>query len=185
MSWRLAAAMAPALFLSACVYQVDSAIPEGQSSFDPTFVGRWVSESDTAVVSAGANGTYRIEYSDDEGATVRLEGRSGKLGQRTILEVTPVLAGDESGDWPVGKLLLVVNITGDRAMTQLINVGVMRSTVARDPAAIAHIRRGEDVILTAPSAQLIQALRAHLDRPGALDEPATWRRITGPAGAGG
>lgn len=177
MSWRFSA-LAPALLLSACVYQVDTAIPEGQSSFDPALIGKWVTESDTATISAGKDGSYRIEYTDDDGLTVRLEARGGKLGQRSILEVTPVLAGDESGDWPVGKLLLVVNVTGDRATTQLINVGAMRAAVARDAASFPHIRRGEDVILTAPTAQLNAALRSYLERPGTLDEPATWRRIS-------
>ena len=89
-----------------------------------------------------------------------------------------MLAGDESGDWPVGKILLVVNVTGDRATTQLLSASAMRAALGRNPTTFAHIRRGEDVILTAPSVQMVPALRAYLDRPGVLDEPSTWRRIT-------
>ena len=181
MTWRLAAVVMPALFLGACVYQVDSAIPEGQSSVDPALTGTWVTESDTAVISAGADGAYAIHYIDDKGERVRLEGRAGKLGARTVLEVTPLLVGDEAGDWPVARLLLVVSVSGVEAKTQLVNAAVMRAAVARDPAAFQHIRRGENVILTAPTAQLSPALRALLERPGALDDPATWRRIAPPA----
>ena len=180
MTWRIAAALASALLVSACVYQVDSAIPGGESRIDPALIGTWVTESDTAVISAGRDGVYHIEYRDDKGETVRLEGRTGKLGGRTILEVTPLLAGDEAGDWPVGRLLLVVSINGAEARTQLLNAATMRAAVGRDPAGLPHVRRGDNVILTGPSAQLIPALRAFIERPGALDDPSTWRRVAPP-----
>ena len=184
MTWRIAAAVIPALFLGACVYQVDSAIPDGQSSFDPALIGTWVAGSDTAVVSAGRDGAYDIEYTNDDGESVRLKARAGRLGQRTIIEVVPLLTGDETGDWPVGRLLLVVSVNGAEARTQLINAGAMRAAVARDPAALPHIRRGEDVILTAPTAQLVPALRAFIERPGTLDDGTTWRRVA-PRAPGG
>ena len=177
MTRRVAGALAFALLGSACVYQVDTAIPDGESRFDPALIGTWVTEADTATISAGRHGAYRIEYRDDQGDTVRLEGRLGKLGERTILEVTPLLAGDESGDWPVGRLLLVLTINGTEARTQLLNAATMRAAVARDPAGLPYIRRGDNVILTAPSAQLMPSLRAFIGRPGALDDPATWKRI--------
>lgn len=184
MTRRIAAAVIPALFLGACVYQVDSAIPEGQSSLDPALLGTWVTESDTAIVSAGRDGAYDIQYADDKGERVRLVGRAGKLGQRTIIEVAPLTAGDEPGDWPVARLLVVVSVTGAEARTQLINAPAMRAAVARDPAGLPHIRRGDDVILTAPTAQLVPSLRAFIERPGALDDAATWRRVA-PRAPGG
>ena len=177
MSRSLAAPLAAALMLGACVYTVDNAIPPGQASLDPALIGTWITGSDTAVVSAGTGGTYRIRYSGDDGQAVHFEGRAGRLGQRTILELIPLFGGDETGDWPVGKLLVVVSVSAGELTTQFPSADAVRAAIARDPVGMPHIRSGNDIILTAPTAQLVPALRAILDRPDALETPATWRRL--------
>ena len=176
MTWRIAAAVAPSLMLGACVYHLDTAIPEGQSKFESRLVGTWIAEGDTAIVTARSGSAYRIEYRNDEGDRVTFHGLLGSLGDRTVLEVVPLLAGTDSDEWPTGRLLFVVTIAADQLTTQALSVGAMRAAAAKEPAAIPHLMRGDEIILTAPGPQLITTLRAQLDRPGALDAASVWRR---------
>ena len=178
MSWKLAA-IAPAFLVNACVYQLDSAIPAGGETKEPGLAGTWVSESDTAVVVSIPQGGYRVDYRDDDGHQMLFHARTGRLDARTILEITPVFgAAVDLADWPMARMLLVVEIEANELRTRSLSPDAFRAIMSGPtPTAIPHLRSGNDIILTAPTAELVPFLRSHLQRSDALESADTWRRV--------
>ena len=177
MSIRGAMALMLTCSLAACAYHIDSAIPETAASFDSRLVGTWESESDTVVVTASEGSSYRIEWRDSDGEQVVLHGRSGRLGDRTVLEITPYLGGEHS-QWPVGRLLMVLNVTDAEVMTWMLHPDSLRAPASGGPAPISYIASGDDdIVLTAPTTQLAPALAAYIRRPGVLKTGDRWRRV--------
>jgi hypothetical protein len=163
--------------LAACTYHVDSAIPETAASFEPRLVGTWESESDTVVVTASEGSSYRIDWRDSEGGPVVFHGRTGRLGDRTVLEITPYVGGEPS-QWPVGRLLMVLTVTDAEVRTWMLHPDSLRARASGGAAPIPYIASGDDdIVLTAPTAQLAPALAAHIRRPGVLKTGDRWRRV--------
>ena len=179
MSWKIAVALVATVSLNACVYHIDSAIPDGQATLERGLVGTWVAKDDTAIVAIRPDTTYRIEYRDSDGERMTFRGRTGRLGDRVLLEIVPSIGPDDDGDsdWPIGHMPIVVTISPNELRTDEINIGAIRAAAAKDPVAIPHIRRGDDIILTAPTERLVPFLRDYVARPGTLEESGTWKRV--------
>jgi hypothetical protein len=164
--------------LGACVYQVDTAIPDSLARFEPGLVGTWVSERDTAVITSSDDLAYRIAFHGGDGDSMQFDGRSGSLGDRTVLEILPAFGDDN--DWPVGRMLLVVDVAGAEVRLRVLEADSLRAPGAGRAPAIPYVARGNDVILTAATAQLVPALREHVRRPGVLTGEQIWRRVSIP-----
>lgn len=178
-----ASAVVLALLLGACVYAIDSAIPDSMQTFEPRLVGTWTTGSDTATIARGGNSGYRIFWKNTEGDSLRMHGRLGRLGDHDVLELVPSfgLDDDGAGGWPIGRLLLVVNVGADESRAWLLEKDSLRAAAAGRSGSIPFISQDNDVvndlILTARTAELVPALREHLRRPGVLAEEQLWRRV--------
>jgi hypothetical protein len=173
--------LASSLSLGACFYTLDSALPPERITFDSTLLGTWVSsDSERAVVTSTDDERYLIDYTDNDGKGGSFFGILGTLGEATVLEVWPA-TDPELEDWPVGRMQLVLGIAPDSVVTRAFDSDSIRSALESGTLDVAHVggSEREDLILSAPTADLARALEAQLGRAGALGEPGIWRRAGG------
>lgn len=166
-------AASAAVILTACVYHIDSMVPPG-SEGPVTLAGTWTSGSERAVVNRVDQSEYRIEYTDGD-ESLSLMARWGTLEAHSVLELRP---GDglTDVDWPVARLILIVELAGDTARTRALETDSVRAAVARGDLALPYLVIDEDLILTAPGAAMLKALAAFTSRPGVLTEQQVWHR---------
>lgn len=180
---HLAAATACLLALAACVVSIDPVVPEGGSTLDERLLGTWeaVSGQDRAVVTRGPEGTYRIEYTR-EGEVTRLAARKGSLGDRGVLDVWPAPGEDElpdlySGLMVTGHLLLTVELDGAELRLAALEPKALQERLDAMTSPGLTYRRSEGrMVLQGATEELRAALGPHLSTPGALGEPALYRR---------
>lgn len=173
-------ALASSLSLGACyfTYTLDSAIPPDQVNFDSTLLGTWMGpDSLHAVLTPRDNERYLIDLTNGEGNRASFVGKLGKLGEATVLEVWPGTDPDP-GDWPVGRMQLVLEIAPDSVVMRFFDPDPIRAALRGCSLDMPYIGASgyENLILGAPTAELARALTAQLGRPGALTNPGIWRR---------
>jgi hypothetical protein len=113
---KLAGALSFAIVLTGCVLSIDPVITDSNSTFDSRLLGEWeqASGSDRAVVSAGEDNSYVIEYTSDKQAG-RFQARLGMLEDQQVLDIWPALDEEaqerpEAGLQVAGHLLLAIEI---------------------------------------------------------------------------
>lgn len=126
MLWKIPVMVVLSGLLGACVYHIDTAIPAELVEFNPALVGTWMGDDDTerVVIASGWGAGYRIEYTERNGTIDVFHGRSGRLGNRSVLEVWP--AYRDADGWPVGRLLLVIDLTGSDMVVRLLDTAALR-----------------------------------------------------------
>lgn len=178
-----ASALGVTVLLGACVYTIDSAIPDSMQTFEPRLVGTWTTGSDTATIARGQESGYRVFWKNTGGDSLRMHGRLGRLGNHDVLELVPSFGPGDDGTsgWPIGRLLLVVNVGANESRAWLLEKDSLRAVPGGRPGSMPYISHDNDVvndlILTSRTAQLVPALREHLRRPGVLAEEQLWQRV--------
>lgn len=168
--------------LSACVLSVEPVVPESAATFDARLLGAWQADdaSDRAVVSRAAGNTYAIEYTSNHHVG-RFEGRLGQLGARVVLDVWPVPRDGEIARpyddvlLPV-HFLLVLDIGADEVRTRTLDHAALLATLDAGQVGLAHGETRSKLVLHGNTEPLRAALGPYLEHPGALAEPALWRR---------
>jgi hypothetical protein len=188
---KIAAILACSVLLPGCVLSTDAVVSEADATFDPRLLGTWyeIESSDRAVVSrTGAKG-YAIEYTDRTGRVVRLEGRLGRLGTRTLLDLWITPSDTEVAEpyraWLVpGHLLIALDIGNGEIRAAALEPDSLISRLRRGEVPLAYVLDHGRVILEAPTAQLRNVLAPHVQRNGALTDPGVWRHVqTAPSDA--
>jgi hypothetical protein len=174
------------LMLCGCVVSVQPVVPAATSTFDTRLLGTW-GEADgktRVVISRGDSNTYELAYTDGDGKVGSFEARLGKVGTRTVLDVQP--APRESHPMPEaaslirGHMLYVLSIAPDSVLVSMLNRKTLREAMKSKSVALAGFDDGDQVVLTGTTAELNRAMAGYLDRPRALDEASTWRRVVRP-----
>lgn len=185
---RGAAIAALATLLTACVISIEPAIPESESVFEPALIGTWVAEDggETATISDAGDGGYLIDYVDAEGKEGQFAGRVGWLGDRLLLEVTPVLpdAGASDGYEALilpGRAQFVVAIEEGVLRAQALELDTVRELLRSDATPMPHLAdaHGSDaeIVLTGTTTELRDWLSRFLQVPEALADPGVWRQV--------
>jgi len=172
------------LVLTGCVVSVDAVVPSSAATFDARLVGRWaeVDGKDRAVVTRDSNG-YAISYTDGDGKVGRYEAHLGRLGKQLVLDVTPASRNSDAGV-PEGAMLIrghvlfAIGIAADSVRVALLKTDSLRAALKGGTVRMAYGSDHDQLILTDPTTALRGALTAYLARPGVLDDPSTFRRVT-------
>jgi hypothetical protein len=174
------------VLLAGCVVSTDAVVPASEATLDPRILGSWaeIDGSDRALVSRGAANSYAIAYSDGKGRTGRFEGRLGRLGTRTVLDVWPApvkhAIPEPYGDVLLpGHVLLALEIATDRLTVSTLDPDSMGAALRAGSVRLAYDTSGDRLVLRAPTPELRAALHSFATRPGAWHAPGAWRRLTG------
>lgn len=170
--------------LSSCAVHLESAIPDEMGVEDPGLVGTWVtSAEERAVITHQGENRYFIAYVTPSGKAIDFHASLGRLGGRTVLEVFPSLDAEDREAWPMGRLLLVLERTGDAGRVWALNHGALKEFVATPEGGMPSLEGEDYLYLTAPTSLLASRLHAFLQRSDALDPDGSddrWRRAPGP-----
>ena len=170
--------------VTACAVSVDAVVSDANATFDQRLIGNWIDVSDTgarAAVTRESPTSYRIMFTDD-GKTGKFEARLGRLGTRMVLDVWPEPADSEiaepyRGALIPGHLLFVVEIGADQITAATLDTDSLRAAIKAGRLKLDTLLANRQLILTGPTNALRAALPAHLARPGAVEKPATFRRV--------
>lgn len=180
---RLCGILASFFLLTGCVLSVDPVVAETEATIDPRLLGTWEGDDETerVVVSRGEGNAYVIETTSDDGDTVQLAARLGRLGERLVLDVWPApeddkLLGPYRDLLIPGHLLYVLEVEADELrVAQLVPDSLLAALQAGE-VRLTHTRVGDSVVLHGTTQQLRAELAGYLARPGAIGGPGVWRR---------
>jgi hypothetical protein len=183
---RVIATIALAALTGGCVISVDEVVPDHVSTFDPRLLGTWrgvPDSTDRAIVSRASDkgNTYAITFTDDEKSS-KFEGRLGRLGGRTVMDVWPVpnerdVAEPYRGLLVPGHFLVVVDVEEDSLWTATLSATEMRKAIQTGILRLDTLPYNRQMVLRGATTELRAALSAYIGRPGALDKPELWRRV--------
>lgn len=176
---RLAAAgLIAALALAACVPSLHPFHFEKDVVFDAQLLGAWAPKDGKSswAFSAHEPAAYRLVHADDKGREGRFRARLFELRGERFLDLYPEAPAGESNAYHRAHLvkahtLLHVVELGPRLRLAAMNPDWLRRRLEKDPGLIAHERRGEQVVLTAPTAALQAFVLRLLGEPEAFGKP--------------
>ncbi len=158
--------------------------------FDARLLGTWrvSGERELAVVGRGRNDTYRVDYTDEDGATGRFRARLGRLDGRRVLDLQPDGRALETVSDAFKNLLLplhtmfFVDSIGQEVRLLGLRPDSLEAYLEREPQAVAHERTDDLIVLTASTPELEHFLADYGRRLGVFDEPIVWVKQAGTAG---
>jgi len=182
---RLAYTVAPLaamLLLDACMPKsFEPAVGKADRVVDRRLVGRYQSDDGEQAVIELRDSEYAVIYTDKDGKVAPLVGRLGRLGNRWILDLAPDGSGVAKLSDAYKALLLpvhsflVIDSIGPRMSVSVIKEDSLDRYLEREPNAVAHTQVADDLVLTAPTAELRAFLERFVARPG-VTEKAEWKK---------
>jgi hypothetical protein len=194
------------LLLPGCVRSLHPIYTQETLIYDPALLGTWVDEEGETRLEIAASSdndqpdaikSYRVLHTDTDGKSARLLGHLAKVGDMLVADLTiadenklPDSDFARSHLFPLHTFWIITrDAAGDpKAFTvRAIDHDWMTRFAAENPAAVGHYKTNEDVILTAPPAELQKFLIAHAKDPGMLTDAERFRRtndaapVTAPA----
>jgi hypothetical protein len=176
--------MVVAALFSGCVLTVDEAVPESEAVFDARLVGTWRGESDDrAVVHPGDSLTYVIDYRD-KNSDVRLGGRLGRLGDRTVLDVW---AWPREGELPEpyetlliqGHLVLAIDVEPDSIRLAPVEPDSLMAAIGDGRLRLSTTEARDQLIIHGASEETRPQFEVLFGHPEWLAESDTWYRVAG------
>ena len=166
-----------AVLLTGCgdLPSVEGLANKGNTVFDASLVGAWNSGDAVAIVQAGGDQSYRIDWLGAEGTEtpriVRMQGRLFKIGDQRMLDLT----ASSPGAFAIPcHVFLRIRPANDGLKVQFVDSKWIRDQV---PTSLASFMQDDHPVLTAPAPR-IEAflLKFGLDER-ALDDPILFRRL--------
>jgi len=173
------------LLLTGCVVSIDAVVPATAATYDARLVGRWaeVDGKDRAEVTRDSNG-YAITYTDGDGKVGHYEAHMGFLGKQLVLDVTPA-SRESDAEIQEGAMLIrghalfvMMTLASDSFRFAMLKPDSLRAALERGTVRLSYRTDHDQLILMDATTALRSALTAYMGRPGVLDDPSTFRRIT-------
>jgi len=176
------------VLVAACVPSVNPFYTAKDVVTDPRLAGTWseAGKKDKPVTwtfTAGTNNAYAVALKDDDGKAGKFEGHLFKLGKEMFLDVTPTeckfddqQAGLVGCAVIPGHLLFRVKLADDKFSMAVCNPDWVNKFLTENPAAIAHRKVDENVILTAETAALQKFVLQHLAKNELFGEFGDYER---------
>ncbi|MGD9954153.1 MAG: hypothetical protein AB7S87_16410 [Burkholderiales bacterium] len=177
------AAVALAILLAACVPSLHPFYLEKDVYFDAQVLGEWAPGDGQSrwTFSAHEPGAYRLVHADDKGREGRFRARLFRMQGERFLDLYPEEPAGESNAYHRAHLvkahtLLHVVELGPRLRLSAMNPDWLRKRLDAEPGLIAHERRGDQVVLTAPTGALQAFVLRLLGEPEAFGKPVELAR---------
>jgi hypothetical protein len=175
-----------------CVRSLHPIYTDDTLTYDPAFLGTWVDQKDETRIEIAASSdneqpgaikSYRVVHTDKDAKSARLLGHLAKVGDLLVADLT-IAEENNLPDSDFAKAHLfplhtfwVVRLEDQQLTIRAINHDWMQKFVAENPAAVAHYKSNDDVILTAPPEALQKFLVAHAKDEGMLTDAEVFRRV--------
>jgi hypothetical protein len=186
--WRIArlacaaALVSAVLALGGCMAKsLAPAVDKQDRVVDGRLVGTWLTEDKESAVIESRDSDYVVSYTDKDGKLGSFDARLGRLGSRWVLDLSPqgsaVVAASDAYKallLPAHTFLLFDSI-GARIRVSGLKPDSLEAYLERQPTAVAHVKVEDDVVLSAPTAELRVFLERYVNRPGVL-EPEVWTK---------
>lgn len=140
---------------------------EGELMFEPALLGTWKDKDPKDYWTIRRSGERAYEIAASDTPDQKLEGRLVRVGGRQFLDLVSKDA-DEAFAVPA-HVFVQVRLEGDMLHVALMEPDWLRDTLAKTPAAVAHVRLPDgDVVLSASPKQLQQFVLRHAADPKAF-----------------
>lgn len=180
---KLISIVASALLLAGCIPSIHPLYGPGDLAFAEELLGIWERRGDKArwAFTAYAPKSYRLVQTDDKGREGRFEARLLRLDGKLFLDLYPEDAPGELNEYYRAHLVkthtfLHVEALEPRLRLRGMNHGWLRQLLEKSPGAIAHERRGNRIVLTAPTGELQAFVLRHLETPEAFGKAMALER---------
>src|SRR5262245_24143725 len=142
------ASMVLSSWLAACVYSIDSAIPDDLLRSDAALAGTWYANDSARVVitTSRDQGLLTLDFRNQDGGTQRFHGRLGRLGEKSVLEAWPAFGPIENDPWPMGRSLFVIDARPDEIRARSLAADSVTAALKREGGNFPYLVRGNDLI---------------------------------------
>lgn len=172
---KLICLVAAALLLAGCIPSLHPLFRPGDLVFAEELLGTWVRREGRArwAFTAYAPKSYRLVQTDDKGREGRFDVRLLRLDGKLFLDLYPEDAPGEQNEYYRAHLVkahtfLYVEALEPRLRLRGMNPGWLEKHLQQTPGAVAHERRGSQIVLTAPTGELQAFVLEHVDTPEAF-----------------
>jgi hypothetical protein len=158
-------------------------VPSYDAQYDSLLVGAWQDSSgkDSAVITPLEPRGYLVVYTDDGGKIDHFRGVLGRVGSFRVLDLEPLLP--EMGTSDITKSLLLrlhaavfVDAVGSELRFRLLEPDSLKRFLERRPRAIQHVIHDDNVVLTAPTAEVQRFMASYARSKNALGVQNVWKR---------
>jgi hypothetical protein len=181
-----------AVATTGCVRSLYPIYTEKTLTYDPAFLGTWLDQKEETrleIAAAsdndepGAIKSYRVTHTDKDAKPARLIGHLAKVGDLLVADLMLAdeneLPGSEfakSHLFPLHTFWIVRHDDAETMTIRAIDDDWMKKFANDHPAAIAHYKSKDEVILTAPPEELQKFLLAHEKDEGMLSDAEHFHR---------
>lgn len=162
--------------IAACVPSVNPFYFDKDAITDARLVGTWLtattkSQPESWTFETSITNTYAATLLDEDGKTGNFVAHLFKLGAATFIDLEPAECNYATNQASLvgatmipGHLLLRVQLDEKKLSIAACNPDWLKKFLAKNPAAIAHRMRDDEVILTAETGALQKFVRKHLGK---------------------
>lgn len=181
-----------ALMLAGCVPSLNPLYTAEDLVFEPKLVGIWAEKEDSEerwTFEKSGDTAYRVVYEDEDKKRGVFEVHLLRLGENLYLDFFPddeAMKNLDASDlykfhWlPAHTFARVFRIEPELQMA-FMNPDWLDKQLEADEKLIDHVRRGDNLVLTASTKALQEFVMKHADAAFGDDEPSKLRRIETPA----
>jgi len=187
MVWLRVIALAVGMVAAAgCVPSVYPIYGQSDLLIDNELVGRWVDSEGKNILEFSIldeDGQYRLTYIDEKGQSANFRACLARFNDLDMFDIYPE-ADKTAGNWyyrihlfPVHTFALVQSRKPNLEVA-FINPEWLKERLREEPGALAHVRVGDAVLITATTLELQRFVAGCAQRPRAFGKPIIWRRIS-------
>lgn len=182
--WLLLGLAFSSLLATGCVRTMDPILTDEQVITDDSLIGRWVTkEGDESieVQPSGKEKMLKVVYSDSKGKKGPFLVRLGKINELMVAEIRPDEPAPDASDVYKAHLLplysfFIVQQTTPRLVLSTMSTEWLKKYLEEHPGELQVRNPGNELIVTAPTADFQTFLLRHHKDPGAIGEEALFVR---------
>ncbi len=164
------------LFAGCPARSIHPLFTDNDVTFDPALIGTWISDDDSYTFSPSSDKSYRtvihsLTTEDSSVYTVQ----AGTIGRHRYLDSYPYVNSDEHHYLSV-HVFTLMRITGDTMMLASFENDWLEKQIEAKKISIPHIKRGQEIIITATTKELQKMFRTINGDSLAFPNPAIYTR---------
>ena len=174
-----------AVLLGGCVLSLHPLYTEKDLIFEEKLLGTWAkndSKETWQFKRANGNKYYKMTYTDEEGKKGYFDAGLGKLNNMMFLNIFPQEPELKENDFYKFHILRVhsfikIEQIEPTLKMRTMNPDKMKEMLENDPNLIKYEIVQDRLVLTAPTKELQEFMKAHANDEGLFGEPSEWKRV--------
>jgi len=174
-----------AVLLGGCVLSLHPLYTEKDLIFEEKLLGTWAkndSKETWQFKRANGNKYYKMIYTDEEGKKGHFDAGLGKLNNMMFLNIFPQEPELKENDFYKFHILRVhsfikIEQIEPTLKMRTMNPDKMKEMLENDPNLIKYEIVQDRLVLTAPTKELQEFMKAHANDEGLFGEPSEWKRV--------